>query len=110
VLRPECIHVELTVERTHLYARISLAQACRRGIGLEGTGIPTAKQQLAGQVAGIDAIEIIDQQMADAGIGQIQAGDRTQSAEPDDQGTGLPEPFLALGTKSGQGDMPGVTQ
>jgi hypothetical protein len=74
---------------------------------LKNTGIRGAKQQLAGQVADIDAIEIIDQQMADARVGQIQAGDRAQSTEPDDQGAGLPEPLLALDAKAGAGRYAG---
>ena len=72
------------------------------GLDLERPGVGIAVQDLALQVAALDAVVVDQRQVADAGGGEIQRGRRAEPARADQQDTAGAQPSLPVLADLGQ--------
>ena len=77
-------------------------------MGLVLTDVTVPEEDLARQVGSIDPIKVGDHEVTNAGIREVEAGDRTESAEACHQHTRLFQPTLPAFANLGQSQVPAV--
>ena len=100
-----CASVRRHLELHDCDVRVAEFQGFRRRTRFRFADIAGAEEYLSRQVRCVDPIMVADCQLADPRVGQIQAGWRSQSAQPNDQCMTCSQTLLAGGADLGQGDV-----
>jgi hypothetical protein len=89
-------------EGRHRECRVEGGQGLRRDVDLPAADVGAAVQELAVEVAQLDAVVVDQQEVADAGAGERRRGPCPQAADADDRHARPGEPELQLRRPAGR--------